>query len=263
MHTEKRLVQFSNTDSILHRIHPLVKFVWLIILSSIIIFSKNPFTQAAVFSLVVGLFIIGHFNIIKINGTRLVFSTAVLIASLQLLFVRTGREVYNFENFVILTTAGIEQAVIVGMRFCSIILLGFIFVLTTNPNEFVYSLMSLGFSYRIGFSLITALRLTSYFSDEIQKIYYSSIIKGVNYKILPVHSFIKSLTNFFKLTLISIIKKVDALSLSMEGRAFGSVDRRTFLRTARLGVIDYGLLIIGLLGFGLLMVFKVHKGQGF
>ena len=239
-------IRYYETSSLLIRLNPVVKLVWLILLSAQILMFRNVQVEIALFMLILLLFRISKINLLTLQGSKFVIITAALIGLIQLLFNHEGIPLVTIFGINI-TKVGLTKAVFISTRFLSFILLGYLFVITTEPNTFVYSLMRIGLPYRIGFSLITALRLIPIFSNEAHNIFYAQVTRGVNYRIFPLGKFIQNVSQFLKVLLISMLKKVDALVLSMEGRSFGIQSKRSFIRTADYTLIDKSLLLLACL----------------
>jgi energy-coupling factor transport system permease protein len=121
----------------------------------------------------------------------------------------------------------------VAGRFLSVVLLSYLFVLTTEPNELAYGLMRAGLPYRYGFALVTALRLVPVFEEEGQTVYRAQLARGVEYDVRSPRRVVVLARQFFLPLLVSALGKVDALAVSMEGRCFGRYPSRTFLREVR------------------------------
>ncbi len=69
----------------------------------------------------------------------------------------------------------------VGARFLDVVLLSYLFVLTTEPNLLAYGLMQVGLPYRFGFALVTALRLVPVFEKEGETVYRAQLARGIAY----------------------------------------------------------------------------------
>jgi energy-coupling factor transport system permease protein len=249
MSVEKIPVQFVDKASPIHSIHPLTKFIWLFLISTLLIVNQDYVIETITLGVILGLFFLSGFNIMQIRGVRIAFSTSIFIALIQLIFSSDGNILFSFLGFVV-TSIGMERAIFFSSRFFSIILIGFLFIMTSSPNILVYSFMQAGISYRAGFALISALRLMSIFSRESEKIFYSLALKGSSFSIIPFKTFFQRITNYFKLILVSIFEKVDAMVISMEGRGFGNVSKRTFLQHQQFEYIDYVLIITGIFVLG-------------
>ena len=142
----------------LHRLHPLTKGIWLVSGTILVFVARSPWVVAGAVGLLLLGFPLAGVALGRVRGTRLFVSTALLLGLLQVLFVRAGRVLFQIGPLAI-TVGGVEQAIYVAGRFLSVILLSYLFVLTTEPNDLAYALMRAGLPYRYGFALITALAM--------------------------------------------------------------------------------------------------------
>jgi energy-coupling factor transport system permease protein len=184
----------------------------------------------------------------QVRGARLFITTALLLGALQILFVRQG-VVLTRVGSLIVTADGVEAGAYVAGRFISVVLLSYLFVLTTDPNDLAYTLMRAGLPYRYGFALVTALRLVPAFEQEGQIVYKAQLARGVQYDVRSPRRFLTLARQFFMPLLVSALGKVDTLAVSMEGRCFGKYPARTFLREihpTRLDVVAMILLLLGI-----------------
>jgi energy-coupling factor transport system permease protein len=138
----------------------------------------------------------------------------------------------------------VRTGVYVSGRFLSVILLSYLFVLTTDPNDLAYALMRAGLPYRYGYALITALRLVPTFEQEGQIVYSAQLARGVQYDIRSPRRLLSLARQFFLPLLVSALGKVDVLAVSMEGRCFGKHPQRTFLRGVRATWRDAVVLLL-------------------
>jgi energy-coupling factor transport system permease protein len=231
--------------SVLHGMHPLVKAAWLLAGTVFVFVVHSPWAVLAVLALALFAFPIARLSLGGVRGIRLFVTTVLVLTALQILFVRTGAVLLGLGPLVV-TTGGVEGAVYVAGRFLSVVLLSYLFVLTTDPNDLAYGLMQAGVPYRYGFALITALRLVPIFEQEGQIVYRAQLARGVRYDTRSLRRFLTLARQFFLPLLISALGKVDALAVSMEGRCFGKFPSRTFLKEVhftRRDVLAVGLLV--------------------
>jgi energy-coupling factor transport system permease protein len=193
---------------------------------------RSPWAVAvAVVALVAAFRLIGV-PLGKVRGSRMFVSTALLLGLLQVVFLREGPLLFQLGPLTV-TAGGIEAGVYVAGRFLSVILLSYLFVLTTEPNDLAYALMRAGLPYRYGFALVTALRLVPTFEQEGQIVYDAQLARGVRYDVRSPRRFLTLARQFVLPLLISALGKVDSLAVSMEGRCFGKYPSRTFQREVR------------------------------
>lgn len=237
-------------SSLIHKMYPITKFIWLLI-GSIIIFAINRsilvMTTALLF-LVVLLLI--HPTIWNTRGFKLVINTGLILVLLYLLSEKSGQTLLFFQAPPLLqiTSGGLELGLRTGGRFLSIIFLSYIVILTTQPNHLAYSLMQLGIPYRYGFMLVTALRLAPILEEEGKTIYQAQLVRGVKYDQKNIKKILLLIKQFMTPLLFSALRKADKLVFSMEGRGFGKSPKRTFYNQTTHSYLDF-LVSLGLLIF--------------
>lgn len=239
----KPRITYQAGQSFLHRAHPLVKGGWLLFASIAIFVLHDPWIVLALLGVTILAFPLNRLSLRNVRGVRLFTTTALLLALLQILFVRSGRVLFRLGPLAP-TTGGVEAGVYVAARFLIVILLSFLFVLTTEPSDLAYALMRAGLPYRYGFALITAIRLIAVFEEEGQIVYQAQLARGVQYDVRSPRRFLTLARQFFFPLLVSALSKVDALAVSMEGRCFGKYPNRTFLRHVRFTRRDTALTVL-------------------
>ena len=207
---------------------------------------RGPWVIAGVVICLLLLFPVAGVRLDRLSGVRLFASTALMLGLLQVFFVREGRVLVNMAPLVI-TTEGLSRGGYIAGRFISVMLLSYLFVLTTEPSDLVYTLMRTGLPYRYGFALITALRLVPTFEEEGLIVYNAQLARGIRYDVRKPSRYLLLARQFVLPLLISALGKVDVLAVSMEGRCFGKYPTRTFLREVRITWLDgvsLGILLV-------------------
>ncbi len=215
--------------SLLHQMHPLLKVSYMLLGTIALFCLPSPWTVLAILAAALAAFPLCRLHTRGVRGARLFATTALLLALLQLLFVHRGRTLFSLGPLQV-TGDGLSAAVYVAGRFLAVILISYLFVLTTDPNDLAYALMQAGLPYRYGFTLVTALRLASTFEEEGQIVYRAQLARGVQYDVRSPRRFLTLGRQFFLPLLVSALGKVDSLAISMEGRCFGKYPTRTFSR---------------------------------
>jgi len=244
----KSRIAYHPGTSVLHRLHPLVKAGWLLFGTVFVFAVRSPWPVVAMVVLLLAAFPLVGVRLGQVRGSRLFISTALLLGLLQIIFVHEGTLLLQVGPLMI-TTGGLEAGVYVAGRFLSVVLLSYLFVLTTEPNDLAFALMRAGLPYRYGFALITALRLVPVFEQEGQTVYNAQLARGVRYDVRSPRRFLTLARQFFLPLLVSALGKVDSLAVSMEGRCFGKYPTRTYLRevqTSRLDVLGGVLLAVAI-----------------
>jgi len=225
-------ITFWPGNSFLHRLHPVVKIVWMIFGTVMVFILRNPWWVMVILVMTILAFPLSRLPLVRVRGFRLFATTALFLALLQFLFVHQGEVLVQWGSWR-LTSGGLEAGIYVAGRFLSVVLMSYLFVMTTNPNDLAYALMQMGIPARYGFILITALRLVPIFEQEASIVYQAQLARGMRYDRRSLGRVLDLARQFTLPLLVSALSKVDALSVSMEGRCFGKYSRRTFLREVK------------------------------
>ena len=114
-------------------------------------------------------------------------------------------------------------------KYLSVIPLGMMFLLTTNPSEFAASLSSIGVSYKASFALSLTLR---YFPDMIRD--YNDIALAQQARGLDlsrkerIGTRLKNIMNIFVPLIFSSLDRVEVISNAMDLRGFGKHRKRSW-----------------------------------
>ncbi len=224
--------------------HPIPKFLGLVVISIVLFLIPDSIILHILFFCLGYVLLMGSgYSLLRIQGGRMVVITAIFIALIQLIFVKEGVLLFS-AGPIRFTDQALLLAITISLRFITIILFSYLFVLTTEPTNFVLALVQLGLPYRFGFSIITAIRMVPIVKSEFSRIAFAQATRGVSYKFLPVKKFFLNISQFLKVMIISMIKRVNSLVISMEGRSFGLHKSRTFVKEVTYSGVDR-LVIFG------------------
>lgn len=259
MINEKISLQFYQRQGWLNSLHPITKFLGLIVVSFVLFLVPDSlYFHLLFFCLGIILLRISGYSLFQLQGGRMVLMTTIFIALIQLVFINAGKTLFSFGPIQISDQA-ISLAVTVSLRFITIILFSYLFVLSTEPTSFVLALVQLGLPYRFGFSIITAIRMVPIVKNEFTRISYAQKTRGVTYKILPIDRFLQNIIQFLKVMIISMIKRVNSLVISMEGRSFGLYKSRTFIREISYSTIDQAVIFCELLLIPIVILWRANQ----
>jgi energy-coupling factor transport system permease protein len=222
-------LSFQPGNSLIHQLYPLTKFAWLIVGTLIVFIIQDGrllMISAGVFTIIL---ILTNRNIWRVRGFRFAFLTGAALLILYLLFEKSGQVVLDPGiPLLMVTSEGIMLGLRFSGRFITIVVLSYIFILTTDPGDLAYALMKVGLPYRYGFMLVTALRLAPVLEDEGRIIYQAQLVRGIHYDQANIRKVLLLAQQFMTPLLISALRRADKLVFSMEGRGFGAQSTRTF-----------------------------------
>ncbi len=257
----KKRITYQPGNSFLHQLHPLVKVFWLLFLTVLVFIAPSYLWVLSLLAITIIIYYWVHFPLGEIRGLFLFVTTAALLTILQILFNDEGRVLLELGP-VQVTDVGLMTGILVGARFLFVILISYLFVFTTSPNDLAYGLMQVGVPYRFGFALVTALRFVPIFEREATTIYHAQLMRGVRYDRGSLRRLVTMAHQLTLPLLISAIRKVDSLSVSMEGRSFGRYPERSYYHPLQISRKDWLFLFILLVLVILVVILLVRNRMG-
>jgi energy-coupling factor transport system permease protein len=244
---------YLDNDSRLHRIHPLVKLVWLICFSFTCFAAASCLAGIILFCLLLIAYGLAGMSPGFFSPQAALYPCLRLIHSVDSNFNRRKRRI------IMAAEPGTGKPVsMVGrssgglglmLRFINIIGSSYLFVATTDPNRLAYSLMEAGLPYRFGFMLITALRFIPVFYLELEQVKNAQMAKGIDMEGLSPRKLVKAVRYLLIPLVISALGKVDYLTISMENRAFGLYPTRSYMYSQALSRNDLITILVSPVGF--------------
>lgn len=254
MNAKIKLFSYGTVNSPIHRLSGLTKLVCFLLLTFAVMFSYDLRVILAimVFSLA----------ILKLSQIR--FSQIRLMIVYVLIFVlvnavisfffspEEGVKIYGTRHVISdlygdykLTWEQLFYQVTKFFKYFSVIPLGIIFLLTTNPSEFASSLNGIGVNYKAAFAVALTLR---YFPDVQRD--YRDISQAQQARGLELSHKAK-LTDRFKNSLLIVIPlifssldKIELISNAMDLRGFAKSKTRTWYTSRKLTGADYAAVTI-------------------
>jgi energy-coupling factor transport system permease protein len=239
-------------DNSLRNTNPLIKFLFVIMISLFLLAVEDLWK---VFVVVVTLISFYVFFPLPYEISRprfkMITTFSLTIFLVQIFFNQNGDLLFYLlpieigENgpFIPIHQTGLYQGLLLMGRFWGLLSVSWIFVNSTNPFDFAHSLTKIKVPYRIAFSLSLALRFAPVFSNETKIIQNAQQARGLNLKATNV----KGIINILKFTLIPLIgstlNRILGLTISMEGRGFGSYKTRNYFKDIPFTMLDLAKLL--------------------
>jgi len=252
------LAKYTGGNSPLHRLDPVAKLAALSAYSiSIFLFDSLAFEAVSLAAILLAAYAIKAKPVITIVRSKYALTLILWLIVIQAVFTPAGAPLLvipaHFFNIVI-TDMGLLKGAIISLRFLSVIVASGLFISTTDPAELAYALMRSGMPYRYGFMLVTMLRFLPVFEMEMGTVRNAQAARGLDVDTGGVKSLIKSIRYTFVPLIVSAVSKVDYLVVSMEGRAFGYLPRRTFTVQKKLKPADIAIIAVSVISTAFIFV---------
>lgn len=158
----------------------------------------------------------------------------------------TRHELFQITSRYVVTKEQLLYQITKTTKYASVVPLGMIFLLTTNPSEFAASLNRIGVSYKASYALSLTLR---YFPDMIrnyQDIAVAQQSRGLDLsKKEKLGVRVKNTMNICIPLIFSTLDRIELISNAMDLRGFGKHKKRTWYVARPMKKGDWGALAFG------------------
>lgn len=255
---------YAQLDTFVHRLSGLTKLVCFLFMTAAVMFTYDI---RVIMGILVFSYILMHIARIKFSQVRLMFIYVFifLAANFVLTFLfapQYGVEIYgtshpiiDFGGRYVLTQEQLFYQITKFSKYLSVIPLGMIFILTTNPSEFASSLNGIGISYKVGTALSLTLRYFPDVSADYQSIKQAQQARGLDMsKKTKTMTRLKNTSAILAPLLFTTMDRIELISNAMDLRGYGKDKHRTWYSRRPFTRADYASMVV----CGLVLVFSLY-----
>lgn len=259
MRQKTKLFSYDQVNTIIHRLSGLTKLICFLFLTFAVMYSYD----------IRVILIVMAFSIFILRISKIKFSQIRLMVIYVLIFILTnavisflfapemGVEIYGTRHPILklfgdtyLTQEQLLYSVTKLFKYASVIPLGMIFLLTTNPSEFASSLNRVGVNYKAAYAVALTLR---YFPD-IQRDYHdisqAQQARGLELsRKAKLASRIKNGLMIITPLIFSSLDRIELISNAMDLRGFAKSKSRTWYTARKMQRMDWVAIIVSALIF--------------
>jgi energy-coupling factor transport system permease protein len=252
-------MQYYRTNSLMHRMDALTKFLWIILLGVLGFTISDPALLAVlVVSLVFTTFVLGRLPPGMVFRMGFYFLPVSLAAGFFQMLIRShGADVFFHVGPLAVTGGGVRFGAVFGMRILLIAFASLIFVWTTDPRDLIVSIIYLRVPYRIAYAVFVALRFVPLLENEAAVIREAQSVRGVE----EVSGRIEALKRYVLPLLLSGIRKSENTAVAMDSRGFGAYPTRSYIKEFRWTVSGFIFLLSFALVGGFLIYLAAMRGN--
>ena len=244
--------QSNEIGSMLHRLNPSLKLAGLIIITiGILIYPSWRFSGLLLFLTILGFKASNAPLNVSKSRIRFLVAFSALLFAFQVLMIVNGTILFfiipkcGFMGpFLPVTDFGVEKGFEMSLRFLLVVFSSMLFVSVTDPTLLAHSLTKLRVPYRYSFALVIALRFLPLFDMENKIVRMAQRSRGISTSVRGISEILRTIRYTFFPLLVTALSRVDALSLSMDGRGFGHSRTRTYLRKSSWTALDSAVLVL-------------------
>jgi energy-coupling factor transport system permease protein len=237
-----RFYEYIFRDSVIHKLDPRTKLIWLVVFSAIVFMTSNVLV-------ILGLFVFTILMVVaaKIPKEQFWESTKIFVILMPITYVLLYILLSGF-NF-----NAIIGGLVFAVKFLVLIFTAFIFVMTTPSRDMLLSLTKLKIPYAFGFMLTIAIRFIPVIIKETNSVIDAQRSRAYEIS-FSLKNPVRSIERFIPIlipVLILLLKRSNELALSIESRAFGAKDRITFPERLKFKPNDwfFTLFLVGIFTF--------------
>ena len=248
-------ISFIPGATVMHRLYPLTKVGWLLVVATGLFFYRSPLSGAITFIVVITqTLLVARIPLRHVIRSSWVIFGLGLILMFFHFFADPGEPVYQLGPLTI-TDTGLAEGPIYFFRLSVIVLASFLLIWTTDIRDLMIALTKAGMPYRFAYTVFLSLRFLPLIQSEVDAVKAAHAIRGQASR--------SGLLNRFRLwqryiftVLINGLRKAEAAATALECRGFDAFPTRTFVRSLEFD--PKGLFIIPLFAVlvGGLIVFE-------
>lgn len=242
-------------NSVIHRLDPRSKLLAMFAFLLLVFWANNLITNVLIIAFVFAMVLLSQIRLsFFINGLKPMIGIILFTTFFQVFFTPGASVLWEFWIFKV-SIEGLQQALIIFIRFVLIIFFSTLLTLTTTPLSLADGIES-GLAplkrlkvpvHEIGLMLSMSLRFVPTLMDDTTRIMNAQRARGVDFNegnlIQKVNSVIPILIPLFA----SSFKRADALATAMEARGYQGGEGRTKYRVLEWKLPDTCAVIVMIL----------------
>jgi energy-coupling factor transport system permease protein len=243
-------------DSIMHRVHPLPKMLWVVLYVVVAFMTQNIII---LYSMAIFAFFLGVVSGVLrplLKAAFIIVPIGSSLIALQLMAPAVEQPWTLAAEFgpITLYQDGLYTGLVLLGRIVACLLMALVVVMTTHPSDLFTTLAKLKVPYTLNFMMAMTLQLIPVFQREVGIILSAQKSRG-----MKGNGFQAVLPSFVPV-FVGAIERVQQLSISLESRGFGSTGHKTSYRQVRGKWTDWVLAIMGVAAAAVIGTLSIMRG---
>jgi energy-coupling factor transport system permease protein len=252
-----RFQLFYEGDSFLHRVNPLTKLLFTVVVMVVLTVIIDPLTPLVVALLgVAAIAVLGRVPLPQVLRTLLPFGIVAfgLFWTTALFYAAPTQVLWQWGPLVV-SKDGVAYGVAILLRLLAIFVISLMFTLTTDSTALLQALVQRArVSPRFGYGIIAAYRFVPLFDGQLASIRAAHRVRGIASSGGPAAQYRRLASHMVPL-LAGGIRHAERVALAMDARGFGATPvGRTYYRKSVFGWRDVVFGVGAALVLGALLV---------
>lgn len=254
--------RFLPGDSVVHRMDPRAKLLFVFIFIVAVFLANNTWSYAALLIFTLAVMMLSKIKLhYLINGLKPVLILLVFTLALHIFFTKGGALLVDWK-FIHIYEEGVRQGIYISIRFLVLVFITSILTLTTSPISITDGMEMLLNPlkkiklpvHELALMMSIALRFIPTLMDETDKIMKAQMARGSDLTSGTIKERLKAVVPLLVPLFVSAFKRAEDLATAMEVRGYRGGEGRTRYRQLKWQLRDT-MSIILLLVFIALLVF--------
>jgi len=236
-------LSYIDHPSIMHRVYPLVKLVWVVVVAIGLFIYREPMSGGVMLLVVLATATIFARVPLRtiILSSRLIFGLGLLLMVFHF-FADPGAAVFRIGPLSI-TDGGLREGPVFFFRLSVVVLASFVLIWTTHPRDLMVSLSNAGIPYRFAFAVFLTMRFLPLIQREVNTVKSAHAIRGHAARSGVVRR-IKLWQRYMFTVLVNGLRRAESTATAIDSRGFGAYPDRTYLKRVEFRPTDVLLVLV-------------------
>ena len=253
----KGILEYSQGDTIIHKLNPLTKLLLALLICISSFISKNILITVVIIALNI---LIGYMAGIGKKALSILLTLlkiGIILFVIQVLLIRTGDKILEFPMNLYITNIGLNFSILLVLRLIGATMPLILMLTVTKMSDLTNVLVQkLHISYKYAFSFITALRFIPIFENEMNGIIEAQTARGVEFDTKNPIKKLKLVLPLCVPLLISSVKRIEGSAISAELRGFNVRKKNCGYKKYSCNFWDYSAILVSILVLAISVVVK-------
>lgn len=246
------LGRYLPSDSLVHRLDPRAKLLFIFGFVFVVFLANNAVTYAFLGGFTLFVIFLSNVKIrFLIAGLKPVILLILFTFLLHVFFTKEG-DLWVQAGFLSIYKGGVIKGVLISLRFLLLILVTSLLTLTTPPISVTDGIESLFGPFKrvkvpvheLALMMSISLRFIPTLLDETDKIMKAQMARGADFTSGSINSRIKAVIPLLIPLFVSAFKRAEELAVAMEARGYRGSEGRTKYRVLAWHVRDTIVLLV-------------------
>lgn len=256
--------RFIPGDSIIHRLDPRAKLVFVFGFIVIVFLANNAITYGILVAFTLLIILMSRIRLYFIlNGLKPVIILMLFTFLLHVFFTKEGQVILDLRLFKVYEE-GLKQGIFISLRFLVLVFMTTVLTLTTSPILITDGIETLLNPFKkiklpvheLALMMSIALRFIPTLMDETDKIMKAQMARGSDLSAGPMKDRIKAIVPLLVPLFVSAFKRAEDLATAMEVRGYRGGEGRTRYRQLKWTMSDTFSMILLIALAALLYIYR-------